>query len=108
MNQIGGRKFLTTFLVIALGATVDVFAPNGLSMNLAGLLGTALMVYAGANVWNKVKAKAPVANSDSNAIFMKEITQTMAGFQEAQTALANTQKAMNNRLVAMMAKAGLQ
>lgn len=63
-DKIGGRKFVMALVLIVAGALVDVLAPNGLSVNLMGLMTAVYAAFTASNafVTNKhleSESKAP-------------------------------------------------
>lgn len=80
MEKIGGRKMAMTLLVIAVGAIVDVLAPNGLSANLAGLLAAAAAIFGASNAAISV-AGIKAGSSEALVAQTKEdnVTQSING-----------------------------
>jgi len=48
-DKIGGRKFSMGIVLIVAGACVDIFAPNGLSVNLLGLMTAIYAAFSASN-----------------------------------------------------------
>lgn len=57
-NKLGGRKFSMGIVLIVAGAAVDIMSPNGLSVNLLGLMTAIYAAFSASNSLVTVKQMA--------------------------------------------------
>lgn len=83
---MGGRKFIGLLVIVIAGIAVDIFAPHGLSSNLAALLGTMYGLFATGNAvatWATAAAPA-TAPPASEVVPTATTTQTVVDFSPVQ------------------------
>ena len=62
-DKIGGRKFVMGIVLIVAGGAVDVLSPNGLSVNLLGLM---TAIYAAFSATNAIVTNKQLDNEGKN------------------------------------------
>lgn len=54
-DKIGGRKFIASLIVMGVAAAIEIYGKNGLSTNMAGLLGAIYATFSATNAFTTVK-----------------------------------------------------
>lgn len=112
-ESIGGRKFVGLIIIAATGAAVQVFSPNGLGMELAGLLVGLYTSFAASNavITNKALDKEPEqpANSEDVAKAAEQVGVVIANLQDSYTrqesqlsTIMDTLRVQQNALTALL------
>lgn len=109
MSNIGGRKFLLTLLMIAVGLAVEIATPRGLSPVFASFLAGILAAYHAANTvvtkrsvgsGDNEESDVPAASlpSFNSAELTKDLAEIKEGIGNVAVTSLNTQKLLQSAL----------
>ncbi len=79
LSKVGGRKFFIACLIALAAAAAEIFAPNGLSTELAALLGTIYATFSASNalITRKQLETSPAPEAPAAIDPMPELVQRL-------------------------------
>lgn len=104
-DKIGGRKFTMALITIGIAASVDIFASNGLSVNMLGLLTAVYATFSASNTLvtrKELEARpapeqpAVVQSNDDVKALARELIPVLTNISTNIEALKKSQSDMND------------